>query len=115
MMIKRSSELADGTVSILSGRGEVHQTVFLDHNTSCQIVRLGAIVTIAPGKTTGFHIHHNDYEVCYVLSGTARATDDNEQVVLHPGDVQYCYAGHGHELKNIGDSDLVLVALIVNL
>ena len=39
--------------------------------------------------------------------------DDDVEVFVHPGDSMATFSGHGHSVENIGDTDLVLVAVII--
>ena len=74
---------------------------------------LYAEVTIEPGCSLGYHEHHNESETYYILRGEG---DYNDNGVIRPvkaGDVTFTPDGKGHVMKNIGDTDLVFMALII--
>ena len=58
--------------------------------------RLFSEIRLAPGASIGHHVHENETEV-----------------FVHPGDSMGTFSGHGHSVENVGDTDLVLVAVIV--
>ena len=47
------------------------------------------------------------------LEGEGRVMDDDTEVLVHPGDSMATFSGHGHSVESIGDTDLVLVAVII--
>lgn len=59
--------------------------------------RLYARVTIPVGSSMGLHTH----------------SGDGETREVGPGDATFCADGHNHAIENIGDTDLVLMALII--
>ena len=62
--------------------------------------KMYAKVTIPVGSSLGYHEHHGNTETYFILSGTGECT--------------FCEEGNGHGLENIGDEDLVFMALIIN-
>jgi quercetin dioxygenase-like cupin family protein len=74
---------------------------------------LYAQVTIEPGCTLGFHEHHAESETYYILSGTGLYNDNGVSRTVNAGDITYTGSGFGHGLDNIGDTDLVFMALII--
>lgn len=75
--------------------------------------RLYAELTLEPNCSIGYHEHHGESETFYILSGKG-AYDDNGSV--HPvqtGDSTYTASGFGHGIANMGDENLVLMALII--
>ena len=76
--------------------------------------RVFSKVVIGPGCSIGYHQHQKEFEAYYVLEGTALVRDGEEEVILHPGDMNLCPDGCWHGVENVGDTDLVLIALIMN-
>ncbi len=70
-------------------------------------------VTIPAGGEIGHHEHHGEAETYYIIEGEGIYEEDGEGVLVGPGDVTYCGDGHGHGLKNMGEKDLVIVAMIL--
>ena len=52
-------------------------------------------------------------EMFLFLEGEGRVMDDDVEVCVHPGDSMATFPGHGHSVENIGDTDLLLVAVII--
>lgn len=75
--------------------------------------RLYAKMTLSPGSSIGSHIHENEMESFYILSGEAEFCDDGEIVTLRPGDSALTPSGGSHFIKSIGDIDLEMIALIL--
>jgi len=61
----------------------------------------------------GEHAHQGDNEIFYFLSGVGEYNDNGTIVTVHPGDVAVCNDGETHSLKNIGDTPLEFIALIL--
>ena len=74
---------------------------------------LYAEVTIEPNCTLGFHEHHGESETYYILSGKGMYDDNGTKREVSAGDVTFTPDGKGHALDNIGDEDLVFMALII--
>lgn len=77
--------------------------------------RLFAINTLPAGASIGYHRHDGEFEVYYVLEGTAKVTEDGEVYLLHPGEMMQCGDGSSHGIENAGQEDLKIIALILNV
>lgn len=75
--------------------------------------RLFATITLAPGCSIGYHVHEKDSEIFHILSGNAVYNDNGEEKSVSAGQVLVCAPGEGHAIKNEGDTDVVLSALII--
>ncbi len=95
------------------GDGEVIIKHILDDEQLNEKCRLYGEVTLAPGCSIGYHEHHGESETFYILSGTGEFNDNGETRTVNPGDITVTADGCGHALKNTGESDLVLMALIL--
>jgi mannose-6-phosphate isomerase-like protein (cupin superfamily) len=69
--------------------------------------------TIQPGCSIGYHVHTNESETYYILSGMAEFNDNGMSDTVQTGDVTFTPSGQGHGIKNIGKEPLELVALIL--
>ena len=47
-------------------------------------MRLFAKLVLKPGCSIGHHVHENEDEIYYILSGTAETDDNGVKRVLHP-------------------------------
>lgn len=75
--------------------------------------RLFARLTLKPGVSIGYHVHENDSELFYIMSGTAEYNDNGTLVEVKAGDVTVCPAGTGHGIANKGSETVELAAVIV--
>jgi len=75
--------------------------------------RLYAILTLEPGSSIGFHVHNDEMESYYIISGQAEYVDDTETVNLFPGDTTLTPAGQGHSIKSVGSEPLKFLAQIL--
>ena len=75
--------------------------------------RLFSEIRLAPGASIGHHVHENETEMFLFLEGEGRVMDDDVEAFVHPGDSMATFSGHGHSVENVGDTDLVLVAVII--
>ncbi len=68
--------------------------------------------TMDPGASVGFHTHHGDYEVIYVLEGEGTVQEDDQMKPIKAGQVNYCAEGCSHSLINSSDKPLTIVAVL---
>ena len=94
----------DGTVEI---RNLVSADKLLDKG------RLFAEITLPVGASIGYHVHEADSEIFRLLEGTAEYSDNGEIKTVTAGDVLVCGVGEGHSIKNIGDTPVIMTALII--
>ncbi len=74
---------------------------------------LYAKVTIGPGSSLGYHEHHGESEIYFILSGQGEYNDNGTLRPIKQGDRTITVHGTGHGLANIGNEDLVFMALII--
>ena len=92
------------------------QATFRHLKGACEMpdsCKLYAEITVYPGSSIGWHEHHGDSEIYYVLSGTAEYNDNGEIGTVTAGDVTICPTGTGHGIANKTDEVVELVAVIV--
>ena len=65
------------------------------------------------GAEIGYHEHHNEDEVYYILEGTGIANDNGAKIEISTGSVLYTKMGSGHGLKNTGNIPLKFLAFMV--
>jgi len=74
-----------------------------------------ARVILPPGGVLGFHMHPDNNECYYFLSGEGVYDDNGVKRPVKPGDVTWTPAGTGHGLDNSnGTEPIVFMALIIN-
>ena len=79
------------------------------------VIKTFAKATLEPGAEVGYHIHSNDSEAYYILSGEGEYTEGGNTYRVGAGDVSYTPMGEGHGIKNVGAEPLVFIALILNV
>lgn len=92
-----------------NGEGSVQLVKYNDDLNT--IVR----ITITKNSSIGWHIHENDQEIIYVISGSGVLTEDDKQYELLKGQANYCAKGKNHSIKNVNDENLELFAVITKL
>ena len=67
-----------------------------------------------PGASIGMHMHEQNSETYYILSGTGHIVmDDGTEETLTPGQMHYCPMGHGHTLINeSATDDLTFIGIV---
>ena len=114
-MIKRAQQIQTDVIDgFKGGHGIVEITRFIEGDEMCNKGRFVAQVILKPGASQGYHEHTGEFETFYILEGKAKASDNGTETILGPGDVLVCYDGHGHSLENIGDTDLKVIAVMLN-
>jgi mannose-6-phosphate isomerase-like protein (cupin superfamily) len=74
--------------------------------------RMAARLTLPPGASIGFHNHDNEDEIFVIVKGQAEADDNGTLSILNAGDTLLTGNGAGHSIRNVGEGDLELVAVI---
>lgn len=89
------------------GEKSVFMQMFSDENNKVARIRL------EPGASIGLHRHEGTSETIYVVEGNGEMLEEDGQIVpLKPGDCSYCPEGAEHSLRNPGETDLIVFAVI---
>ena len=75
--------------------------------------RLFGKVIVPPGSALAYHTHECEGEAYHILQGKGLYNDNGTKYEVHPGDTTFTCDGAGHAIENIGDEDLVFMALIL--
>lgn len=95
------------------GDGHVIIAHVLEKEQLGEHAKMYAQVTLEPGCGIGYHEHHGESEIYYILSGEGCYDDNGEKRCVKAGDVTVTPDGRGHALTNTGTENLVLMALIL--
>ena len=68
--------------------------------------------TLRPGSSSGEHLHGENCEVIYVVSGELTFHYDGQEEVCRVGQVHYCPKGHKHWFENKTDHNCVYFAVV---
>jgi mannose-1-phosphate guanylyltransferase/mannose-6-phosphate isomerase len=66
-------------------------------------------ITVIPGAKLSLQMHHHRHEHWVVVSGTARITNGDQEILLHENQSTYIPAGTTHRLENPGVISLELI------
>lgn len=113
-MIKRAEEMVK-TVKpqMRGGTGQATVTDLLNADEYTGSTRLVAKITLEPGCSIGEHVHENEEEVFYIISGTALYNDNGHNCTLNTGDSCICLAGQKHSIANATESETLIIAAII--
>jgi len=75
--------------------------------------RLFGEITLPVGASIGKHQHDGEMECFYILSGKGLFTDNDKDIEVSKGDICYTGSGNSHSIRNIGEDELQLMALIL--
>ncbi len=113
-MLKHSSEM---TVEIREkmrgGNGNVKLQNIFNAEEIMGKCRLFSQITLEPGCSIGSHVHDQEEEIYYILSGTGTVDDNGVIKNVGPGDAIKTGGGEFHSISNSGNVPLVLLAVII--
>lgn len=114
-MIRKKSEVRSETKPApFQGVGEITvRSLLNDSEEMYGKGRVFAHTTVYPGSKIGYHTHNNESETYYILSGTAKLSDNGQEVILGPGDVAFTGDREGHSIEAIGPEPVEMIALIL--
>ena len=113
-MIIRKSQIRTEKSNLKGGKGLVKREFIVESKDLRNKAKLFSKITIPVGNSIGMHDHVEDFEVYYILSGKGQVLDNDEIVEVNEGDVIYTADGNKHYIENIGDEDLVFIAVVIN-
>ena len=68
--------------------------------------------TLHPGCSIGYHKHEGSCEIIFIVSGTGKLIQDDEEFAVKADQCLYCPEGHMHSLINNSSEDLVFFAAV---
>jgi mannose-1-phosphate guanylyltransferase/mannose-6-phosphate isomerase len=66
-------------------------------------------IVVKPGQSLSLQMHHHRSEHWVVVSGTARVTNGDAELLVRKNESTYIPAGNRHRLENPGLMDLVMI------
>lgn len=106
MIIDFSNIGQETLMNFKGGEGELLTSNYVDSKNKIMMSCL------KPGASSGYHIHEQNSEIVYVISGEGYFRYDGLIERCKPGDVHYCPMGHSHAMYNDGTEDLVYLAIV---
>lgn len=95
------------------GNGEVEIVQLFSQNEYNGKARLIGVINLESGCSIGEHIHENEEEIFYIISGEATYNDNGKTEILSAGDTCICKGGEKHSLMNNGKEKLSVFAVIL--
>ena len=95
------------------GDGDITLVHMLEKEEMAGKARLVAHLLLPPGGSIGGHVHDPDAEIFIIVSGVAQLDDNGTLHTLNAGDVAYTAAGESHSIKNVGDTELDVIAIVI--
>jgi mannose-6-phosphate isomerase-like protein (cupin superfamily) len=113
-MIKTSNQYtAETRYTMRGGNGEVHfEHIWKPGDEMKSKTRLYSKIILNPGSSIGYHIHENEEEFFYIISGEAIANDNGSTKTLSAGDSMITRSGEGHFIECSGSEPVVILAVI---
>jgi len=113
-MIKRTqdrqTEVREG---MRGGPGQVtirHYFKKDEVNAGC---RLCAEMILPPGAGIGLHEHKEEDEIYIIQQGKGMLVDNGKEEEVRAGDAILTGRGASHSIRNIGEEDLIITAVII--
>lgn len=94
-----------------NGTGKVHCQEILNAERTFGNAELVLFCRLEKGGRVGIHKHEGSSEAWVILQGEAKVWDGQDEVILKPGDVNYCENGNSHGIENIGQGELVYLGI----
>jgi len=96
-----------------SGAGQVTIQHFFKADEIRARTRLCARLTLPPGASIGTHPHEREDEVFVVVKGAGVLDDGQTETPVAEGDAILTGNGESHGIRNTGDEDLEIIAVIM--
>ncbi|MCP4650854.1 MAG: cupin domain-containing protein [PVC group bacterium] len=113
MIKKRLDRESEVRTNMRGGPGEINITHYFKKDEISGPCRLCAELVLAPGAGIGLHEHANEDEMFIIQQGKGVVTDNDKEVEVTVGDCIITGGGSSHSVKNTGNTDLVITAVIV--
>ena len=113
-MVRSEQEMVREVRSNLrGGQGDVEFIHLFTQEELGSKARLFAKIIIPPGGSIGFHEHHGEEEIYFILEGSGLVNDNGREVKVGPGDAVLTGGGAGHSIANAGEGSLVMMAAVL--
>lgn len=113
-MLRKYSEMKRKTFENKWGGEGIQEVIHIMNPEEMQGKgRLFADNFLPPGASVGMHAHKGDMEAYFFLEGKGLYTSDTGDYEVEAGDVTIVDDNHEHGIKNIGDTPLRFIALIL--
>ena len=112
-MIKFENELKKVTEENIKGEVKLTLSGLADFNIRNEKLGMFSLAELKPGEEVEFHVHENECEYYYIISGNGLYNDNGKEIDVVPGTITFTPSGEGHGIKNSGNDLLKFIALII--
>ena len=113
MLIKKNNVPSFTETAPMGGEGNLFLEKMSKVGCLPGAVATFAKATLAPGASVGYHVHTGDSEAYYFLAGSGEYEEGGAVFAVSAGDFTYTPDGDGHGVRNVGDTPLEFIALII--
>ena len=99
-------------IEVKNMRGGVGSVLIEKASSNMMNCKMYARITILPSSSIGMHVHENDEEMVYVLSGKGQAYVNGELFDIFTGTYHHARQGNQHSIINNTNENLVILAVI---
>lgn len=112
MVVRKKQQNLQQREHMRGGEGTVDIHHIFTEGDLPKNTRLCARVVLKPGCSIGQHEHEKEAELFYILSGTGMVLDGDQKREVGAGDALVTANGV-HAIKNVGNDDLEMLAVII--
>ena len=112
-MVIRKNEMEIVSKEKMRGGDGTIKITMLENRENMKHCRLLSSIVIPAGASIGEHRHDAETEYYIILKGSAVVVDNGTEVQVGPGDVVVTGNGASHSIRNEGDSDMEMIAVIL--
>jgi mannose-6-phosphate isomerase-like protein (cupin superfamily) len=113
-MIKKSKNMeVEVRKDMRGGKGDIKIIHYFKKDEIKAKCRLCAKLLIPPGASIGLHPHNEEDEIFIITKGKGIINEGNSEYPVEPGDATLTKSGEEHSIRNSGDEDLEVIAVII--
>lgn len=115
MVVRSNGKQYTFNDNVRGGDGTVCFGGFIPNDSMPRHARVISEIKLENGCSIGSHQHADEYELFYILEGTATYDDNGAEVKLYPGDFSICRDGESHGIANRDGATVRLLAIVITL
>ena len=115
MVKKKKAQVSSLREDVCGGTGRAEVLELFSQEEMNGKARMFKRIILQPGTTFGAHIHHDEIELYYILSGEVVTGEPGKGEVLHEGDVTCTREEEAHFLRNETAEIAELIAIILGV
>jgi len=113
MIKKKNAQEIENRENMRGGTGKVTIRHYLKPDEIKARTRLCAELILPSGTSIGPHAHVGEDEIYIIQKGQGLMIDDGKEFSVTAGDAILTGQGASHSIKNTGEEDLVVTAVII--